>query len=165
MGRRRLTKRAPAIAASVAVAGVVCVLALRIWVVEPVTVSSGSMEPTVARGETVVLSHVTPPAGEALAGRVVALRNPQDHQITLKRVAAEAGQTLAIRDGVLYVDEVVIDEPYVDPTSTDGTFFPRVTVPAGHVFVLGDNRVDSIDSRDFGSVPLEELTATVLWTF
>ena len=165
MDRPGRTKRGPAIATSVAVAGVVGVLALRIWVLEPVTVASSSMEPTVARGDTVVLSHVVPPVGESLAGRVVALRDPQDGQITLKRVAAEGGQTLAIRDGVLYVDEVPVAEPYVDPRSTDGTFFHNVTVPDGHLFVLGDNRVDSVDSRDFGVVPVEDVTATVLWTF
>jgi signal peptidase I len=165
MGRRRVSKRASAIATTVAVAGAFGVLTLRLWVVEPVTVSSTSMEPTFERGQTVVLSRLAPAAGEDLVGRVVGLRDPQDGGITLKRVAAAAGQSLAIRDGVLYVDEAAVDEPYLDPRQNDGLFFHRVTVPAGHVFVLGDNRPDSVDSRDFGFVPLEDLTATVLWSY
>jgi signal peptidase I len=151
--------------ASLTVAGVLGLLALRIWVVEPVTVSSDSMEPTVAAGETVVLSKVGPQPGDRLVGRIVALRDPRGHGITLKRVAAEGAQSLAIRDGVLFVEGAEVEEPYVDRGSIDGTFFHRVTVPAGHVFVLGDNRDRSVDSRDFGFVALDDIIATVLWTY
>lgn len=165
MAPRRLSRPASALVTSVAAAGAVGVLALRIWVVEPVVVSSVSMEPTISRGATVVLSRLGPEQGESLLGRVVALRDPQGGGTTLKRVAAEAGSSLAIRDGVLHVDGQAVVEPYVDPAHTDGTFFHSVTVPAGHVFVLGDNRAQSVDSRDFGFVPLEDVTATVLWSY
>lgn len=152
---------APASATVVALAGAVGVLALRLWVFEPVTVLSDSMSPTVEVGDVVVLSHVVP--DDSLVGDVVAFRDPDDGGVAIKRVAAEGGQTLIIRDGVLSVDERPVDEPYVDPAHVDGTFFHQVTVPEGHVFVLGDNRSASIDSRDFGFVALEELTGTVLW--
>ncbi len=159
--RRRLA--APAKIAAVILAGAALALGVRAWGVEPVSVSSESMEPTVGKGAIVLLSHLPWSADASLDGRVVAFHSPEDDALVIKRVAAVAGQTLAIRDGVLYVDEEVVAEPYVDPDQTDGTFFPKVTVPEGHVFVLGDNRVASIDSRDFGFVPVESITGTVLW--
>lgn len=142
-------------------AGAACAVALRLWVVEPVTVSSVSMEPTVTRGETVLLWHVPRPSGR-LAGSLVAFRDPRSDAILIKRVAADAGQAFEILDGVVTVDGVPRREPYVNPRRTDGTFFPRVVVPPGHVFVLGDNRTASVDSRDYGPIPVNAITATVV---
>ncbi|GAA1424049.1 signal peptidase I [Agrococcus citreus] len=163
MGRRQLTTSTPVGIAVAVLLGVAAVLGLRLWVVEPLTVASDSMAPTVAQGSTVLVGRWQQAAGSPDAGQLVVLRDPVDGRSMLKRVVAVAGQTLAIRDGVLYVDEVAVAEPYVDPRHVDGTFFGLMRVPAGHVFVLGDNRAVSIDSRDFGAVPVEELTGLVLW--
>ena len=91
--------------------------------------------------------------------------SPEDGNAAVKRAIAFAGQTVAIEDSVLVVDGVQQAEPGIDHSRIDGTYFGPVTVPAGHVFVLGDNRAGSIDSRIYGSVPLESLQATVLWPF
>lgn len=156
-------RSAPVAIVSVIAAGALSALALRAWVVDPVIVGSDSMEPTVLSGQVVLVNRLAPAFAESLSGRIVTFRNSDTERTTLKRVAAEAGQTLAIRDGKLYVDGDIVNEPYVDPSETDGTFFHRVTVPAGYVFVLGDNRATSIDSRDFGFVPLESVTGMALW--
>lgn len=80
----------------------------------------------------------------------------------IKRVIAVEGETVNIRDGKVYVDNVIIDEPYVhDPTLIQGMNsmnFP-VTVPKSTLFVLGDNRVNSKDSRyrDVGFVELKKM--------
>lgn len=163
MSRGNLARSAPVAIASIIAAGALSVLALRTWVVDPVTVGSESMEPTVLSGQVVLVNRLAPEFGNPLAGRVITFRNPDTHRSTLKRVAAEAGQTLAIRDGTLYVDGDRVNEPYVDPAETDGTFFHRVTVPADHVFVLGDNRATSIDSRDFGFISAGSITGVALW--
>ena len=145
------------------VVGAIGVLALHLWAAVPMTVVSDSMEPTVMQG-SVILFH---PGGLAqdgtLAGKMVVFRSPEDDRLTLKRVAGTAGQKLAVRDGALYVDGDLVTEQYVDPRQTDGTFFPQVTVPSGHLFVLGDNRAISIDSRDYGFVPIEDVAGMVLW--
>lgn len=154
---------APARIIPVIMVGAIGMLAVRLWVAEPTTVVSDSMEPTVMRGSTVLLHPGTPPNDGSLAGDMVVFRSLDDDRLTLKRVAAEAGQTLAIRDGVLYVDGTLVIEPYVDPRRTDGTFYPLVTVPDGHLFLLGDNRASSIDSRDYGFVPIDDVAGTVLW--
>jgi signal peptidase I len=138
-------------------------LATRLWVLEPMTVSSESMEPAVPRGATILLYKAGPALGSLTAGALVVFTSPQDGHPALKRAIAFQGQTVAIEDSVLVVDGVPQPEPGIDHSRIDGTYFGPVTVPAGHVFVLGDNRSGSIDSRTYGSVPLEKVQATVLW--
>lgn len=138
-------------------------LATRLWVLEPMTVSSESMEPAVPRGSTILLYKPGPQLGGLKTGGMVVFSSPEDGRPTLKRAVAFEGQTVAIEDSILVVDGAPQPEPGVDHSRIDGTYFGPVTVPAGHVFVLGDNRSGSIDSRSYGSVPLENLQATVAW--
>jgi signal peptidase I len=153
-GRRRLLV--------VALLPLLLVLALRAWVVEPFTVSSDSMEPTISTG-AVVLLHKSPAAANSIRnGVVIAFTNPMDGRTAIKRVIAGEGQSVAIRDAELYVDDVVVPEPFIDHSRIDATYFGPVEVPAGSVFVLGDNRGVSIDSRDFGAIPLSAIQGTLL---
>jgi signal peptidase I len=77
-------------------------------------------------------------------------------------VVALAGDRVAIRDAALEVDDRPVIEPYVDASRIDGTYFGPVTIPRGTVFVMGDNRGSSIDSRDYGAVDLDQVFGTVL---
>jgi signal peptidase I len=124
---------------------------LRTQVIDVVSVSSDSMAPTACSGDTVVLSRL----GDDQVGvdDIVTFPNPQDGSATIKRVVATAGQEVAIRDAQLVVDGKSVSEPYVDHASIDGVYFGPVTVPEGAVFVMGDHREISIDSRTYGSIP------------
>ena len=136
-------------------------LALLSGTLSVVPVASSSMSPTVCPGDRVLLW--TLGAGSrASAGDVVTLREPATGRGLLKRVVAVAGQTVEVVDGRLVVDGHPEDESYVDLESVDGTFFGPVTVGSGSVFVLGDRREHSIDSRDFGDVPRSAVTGVVL---
>ena len=163
MGHPGIATEAPTRIISVIMVGAIVMLALRVWVAAPMTVVSDSMEPTVMQGSIVFVHSATPSFDGPAVGQMVVFRSPEDGKRTLKRVAGAAGQTVAIRDGALYVDGALIVEQYVDSRQIDGTFFHRVTVPAGHLFVLGDNRAISIDSRDYGFIPIADVAGTVLW--
>jgi signal peptidase I len=151
-------------AAAVCLGGLRC---LRFWVIEPITVSSGSMEPTIAAGSVVWLNKAAAHVADTPSGQLVAFRDPggvgglPEDGLLLKRVVAEGGQSASILDGVLYVDGAPAKEPYVDQRTIDGVYFGTVTVPPGDLFVLGDNRETSIDSRDFGPIPISAVMGTV----
>ena len=146
----------------VALIAALAIFAVRAWLVEPFRVSSDSMEPTIPMGGIVLLYKPAAAAGWIQNGVVVAFTSPADGHTAIKRVIAKEGQTVAIRDSKLYVDDVAVPEPFVDHSRIDATYFGPEKVPAGSVFVLGDNRGVSIDSRDFGAVPLTAVQGTLL---
>lgn len=118
------------------------------------------MEPTLSSGDHVIVdkraySHQAPRPGD-----VVVVEGPGGRMI--KRVAAVGGDAVGIEDGVLVVNGRPVDEPMVDHRLVDGLYFGPVTVPLGTIYVLGDNRSNSVDSRAFGPVPLDRLIGRVL---
>ena len=151
---RRAARRRVALLAA---AALVLVL-VRLFVAAPVRVDGDSMAPTLRSGDVAVVRKF----GTPHAGQVVVLTDPQDGSPVVKRVVALGGQTVEIRDAYLYVDGAEVDESFVDHSRIDGVYFGPVTVPAGDVFVLGDSRNGSIDSRIFGAVPASAVTGRVL---
>lgn len=147
----------------VAVLGVLALvlLAVRAFVVVPVAVQGESMAPTVTAGEVALVSHLTDVDHGLRRGDLVVFDDPQG-TVSLKRVVGLPGDRVALVDAVLEVDGRAVDEPYVDHSRITGTYFGPVMVPAGHVLVLGDNRSQSIDSRDYGAVAVDRIVGRVL---
>jgi signal peptidase I len=138
----------------------------RLTVCDPMRVSSASMAPTVCTGDVVVVDHLGSRRGLAVDD-IVTFASPMDGSEQIKRVVALGGQKVAIADAVLEVDGRVVDEPYVDRATIDGVYFGPAVVPEGSVFVMGDNREVSIDSRAFGPLPLDAVDGrlvTTLWS-
>ena len=94
-------------------------------------------------------------------GDVVVLNPPEfSDEPYIKRVVAVAGDEISFRGGYVYIDGERLDEPYLDDPITDcdgADYCGGFTVPEGHVYVLGDNRGGSLDSRAFGPVPLDHI--------
>ena len=155
--RRRVPRAAVALFLTLTV-----LVAVRAWVLTPVSVSGVSMEPTVHSGAALVQRWTDP--ADLDRGQLVVFHDPQG-TLSLKRVIGLAGDSVAIRDAVLEVNARPVVEPSVDASHMDGTYFGPVTVPPRTTFGLGDNRGSSIDSRDYGPVELDRLLGTVLVTW
>lgn len=154
-------RRTTAVGAAGAV--VLTVVLLRAVAFDTVTVASDSMAATVCTGDTVLLSRMTA-RNTVHTNDIVTFASPQDDASTIKRVVAVAGQSVAIRDSFLVVDGRQVKEPYVDHASIDGVYYGPVTVPAGSVFVMGDHRETSIDSRAYGPIQTASIAGRMLWT-
>jgi signal peptidase I len=119
-------------------------------------VSGPSMAPNIASGEYVLINTFAFRFAAPERGEVVAFRHDeQTHDVFIKRIVGLPGDRVRIDRGTVFVNGVELAEPYVryaDPRS-----FPEIAVPAGSVYVLGDNRADSDDSRFFGTVPFERI--------
>ncbi|KGN31652.1 signal peptidase I [Knoellia sinensis KCTC 19936] len=133
--------------------------------VEPLRVASGSMSPALEVGDRVVVDKVTLRFDSPRAGELVVFREPDGGELVVKRVVALGGQTVGLEDAVLMVDGVARHEAGIDLSRIDSTYFGPVTVPADSVFVLGDNRADSIDSRSYGSIAVDALVGRVVLAF
>lgn len=147
---------------------VVAFVVLRTFVVESYYVPTGSMLETIQLGDMLwgekVTMHFDPPS----YGDVVTFKSPEDGTILIKRVIATGGQTIDLVDGKVVVDGRQLDEDTYtlgkptyslsDSQGSAGISYPY-TVPEGSVFVMGDNRTDSKDSRYFGPVSLSEVTS------
>lgn len=139
----------------------VLLVGVREFVAEPFRIPSASMAPTLRAGDHVVVDKLAFRVGDPHPGQIAVLREPGSGDLVLKRIVAVAGDVVGIEDGVLVVNRRRPVEPYADPASIDSEYFGPVTVPAGAVFVLGDNRSNSVDSRDFGVVPVTNLVGRV----
>jgi signal peptidase I len=138
----------------------------RAQVIDTMSVESDSMAPTICDGDRLVVSKLGS-ADDLGRDDLVVFRSPADGDRAVKRVVAVEGQRVEIRDGVLFVDRERRDEAYVDPATMDGAFFGPTVVDEGAVFLLGDHREVSIDSRDYGAVPrdlVEGRVLTTLWS-
>ena len=85
----------------------------------------------------------------------------------IKRVIGLPGETITIADGFVYVDGVKLDEPYIDGgiTECNRSNCEPVVIPEGEVYVLGDNRRNSSDSRIFGPIPVENIIGKAWVTY
>ncbi len=138
--------------------------ALRAFVFTAYEIPSGSMEETIMTGDMVFAEKVSYYFRDPQPGDIVTFSDPEIAGRTLiKRCIATAGQTIDINgDGVLYIDGVAQSESYTGgkptyPLSNSSVTFPY-TVPQGCIWVMGDNRTNSQDSRYFGAIPTSSVT-------
>jgi signal peptidase I len=157
------------------------VLGIRTFIGEASVVPTGSMEGTILVGDhlfmnkllygpEIPLLHWRLPMLKTIhRGEIVVFRYPKNPAETyLKRVAAVGGDRVEIRAGVLYINSAPVEEPYAvhhGPLHNPQESWGPAVVPAGNLFVMGDNRDNSSDSRDWGFVPVKNVIGEPLFVY
>ncbi|MEX0991388.1 MAG: signal peptidase I [Actinomycetota bacterium] len=174
--KRRFLRELPFLA----VAALVIALLIKSFLVQLFYIPSESMEPTLLRDDRVLVSRLAYRLGEPHRGDVVVFRNPSlaaeprrgvlggfAHWVTdgpgigrpenedyIKRVIGEPGDIVAVAKDGVSVNGELLDEPYI---ARNGGPTGEWTVPEDHVFVMGDNRDHSEDSRVFEAIPIDSI--------
>ena len=120
-------------------------------------VSGKSMEPSLSQGDLVVVRMgVLPQRGD-----IAVINSKVLHKRIIKRVIAVGGDTVIVSDGEMWINGKVLEEGYIkEPYAHSNNFF---IVPPQRVYVLGDNRNFSKDSRMIGFIPMEEVTGVLIY--
>lgn len=149
--------------AAIILAAIGTVLLIRAFVIEPFSIPTESMCDTIEVGDSVLAEKITLELGGNVSqGDIIVFENPErdpEKDVLCKRVIARGGQTVDLKDGSVYIDGKKTAEDYAK-----GDSYPlyigkakRISypykVPEGEIWVMGDNRENSADSRYFGAIP------------
>lgn len=138
--------------------GIVIALVIEAFLIQAFWIPSPSMVPTLEVGDRVLVNKLSYRFGDVGHGDVVVFDRPEsvtgDEGIKqlIKRVVAVGGDTIEARNGLLYLNGERVDESGYLPAGTVTDDLPPTEIPEGQVFVMGDNRGDSQDSRSFGPI-------------
>ena len=136
---------------------------LNAFVAQAMVVQGPSMKPNLTYNQRVIVEKVTYSLIHAPSrGDVVIIRMPGEKQLLVKRAVALPGETVAVYNGQVFINGQPLKEPWA--TRQGGPDYPPTRVPPRHVFVLGDNRKESRDSRFFGPVPVDQIGGQARFT-
>ena len=135
--------------------------AFQTWVIQSFSIPSESMATTLTNGDRVLVNKLSYKAHDVHRGDVVVVRrppsaartSPDEPEDLIKRVIALPGETIEVRDGRVRIDGRELREPYLRRGTPTEQIDRPFRVPDGELFLMGDNRTDSRDSRVFGPVP------------
>ena len=145
------------------VPAIVIALLIHLFLAQATRVYGQSMEPNLHTNQRLVVEKLSYRFHGPQRFDVVVLKvASQGDELLIKRVIGLPGETVEIQDGHVYINGQPLDEPYLVSDTRPGRQ-GRIVVPPLHVFVLGDNRGDSRDSRYFGAVPLEAIRGHVVF--
>jgi signal peptidase I len=131
---------------------------VRPFIVAAYWVPTESMVPTLLVGDRVFANKFIYHFAEPERGDIVVFEDVEGGEdYLIKRVVAVAGDRVRVVNGVLKVNGEIQDEPYVEPQFPNGSVYGPERLPEGYVFVMGDNRGNSADSRVFGLLPVENI--------
>lgn len=145
---------------------VVLAFVIRTFIVELYIVDGPSMRPTLESHERLVVNKFIYAFRAPEKGEILVFQYPRDtSRDFIKRVIATQGDTIEIKEGRVYINDKMLDETYIlEKTRSE---YPKSVVPEGTVFVMGDNRNNSEDSRfaDVGFVPYHLIKGKAVLVF
>jgi signal peptidase I len=149
---------------AVIVVAVIVALLIKTFAVQAFRIPSESMVPTLEVGDRVLVNKLSYDAHDLHRGDVIVFERPpglpsgpNDPKDLIKRVIGLPGDTVMTKDGSVYIDGQRLEEPYVPSTSPSYNLDDPVTIPEGQVWVMGDNRTNSEDSRAFGPIDTDTI--------
>ena len=153
--------------------GIALLLALliRVFIAEPRYIPSDSMVPTLLTGDRIVVEKVSYKFNTPNRGDIVVFKPPAKLQILgydpdqafIKRAIATAGETIAVENGIVYLNNRPIAENYIaQPPAYN---LQPLTIPDGNIFVMGDNRNNSNDSHIWGFLPIKNIIGRAVFRF
>ncbi len=152
----------------VLVGAVAVALVFRAFLFQAFWIPSESMEGTLEVNDRVMVNRLSYRLHDVNRGDIIVFHKPEglasNVDELIKRVMALEGETIEGRNGAVYVDGQRVAESYLDPADTIFDFGPTL-VPPGHVFVMGDNRDDSTDSRVFGPIEVQSIVGRAFVIF
>lgn len=141
-------------------------LGVRTYIAEARWIPSPSMLPTLQIGDRLLIEKVTLKLNGISRGDIIVFEAPQAsklEQVMIKRVIGLPGDTVSIRNSVVYINGTPLEEPYELEKPKDD--FKPYKIPENSVFVMGDNRNNSFDSRYWGEVPVDHVIGKALVRF
>lgn len=140
------------------------------FLAEPLEVTGDSMSPTLLNQEQIVAEKLSMNFEDFKRGEIVVFESPNEGKLLIKRIVALPNEKFLIQEGAIIVDGVPLLEVYLDPyLQTKGKAKIKsgqeITVPANSFIVLGDNRDNSTDSRDFGPITLESIVGRAFMVY
>jgi len=139
---------------------------VRPFVMEAFWIPSGSMIPTLEIGDRVLVNKFIYRFTEPSRGDIIVFESVDNSDEDLiKRVVGLPGDKIAVRGGKLFVNGEPQKEPYTNKKFPDRSFYAQTKVPKNHVFVMGDNRGNSADSRVFGALPEKNIEGEAFLRF
>jgi signal peptidase I len=150
----------------VALLSVGCYWVISHYLVQTIEVVGESMVPTLDQGSHYLLNRTAYRQSPPRRGDVVVIRDPADHGFSVKRIIALEGESVHFFNGKVYVNAEPLSEPYLLPGTFTFTYSQAkeqmITCGKGQFFVLGDNRLVSIDSRSYGPVSRQDILGQVI---
>ncbi len=147
---------------------IACVIAILISIfISPTLVRETSMEPTIEPDDYLLLSRQAYRFGEVHEGDIVVFKSDikldeEHNKLLIKRVIATGGDIVTISEGKVYVNGEELQEDYTFEQSTTGEIY-NLEVPEGSIFVMGDHRSVSLDSRKIGVVEEDRIVGKVIF--
>ena len=143
------------------------------WVTVGFIMTSPAMLPSIQEGGVVFVNRTSYKVRDLKRGEIVLVRIPGSETQVIRRIVGLPGETIEMQEGHVLINGNKIDEPWLAPMGADEPkveypqpdFFPSITVPEDHYYLLGDFRKVGNDSRQFGGVTRDAIIGTVWMLF